>query len=377
MASRSDNGIRPRGIAAIAAVVAAIVAGPASAPVEAAQPAAAASSNLGSVRALAAAAKEQRSLDRLGLGGLSSLGSSADLRRAEVTNASGNFLLRRGRFTPLPDFPGTDQTVHARVNNRGQTVGVAGVEGPIGAAPTVYGFMQRGGVFRRVDVRGASYTVPIGLNDGGQIAGVYVDPAGALHSFLRDRDGEVTRIEVPGALTTAVYSISNRGQVVGDFIDGENVQHGFLWRRGKVTIIDPPGVEAAPGGPGTRVIDLNDRGDVVGSYFDGQAVRGFVRNRRGYSDIDPIDPLPGLGFAEAGAINNRGEVVGRYAVPVDDATAKLRGFRWRKGFITTIPDAPGDRCDTVASDINERGQILIPAPGSQKPGCPIPLDPGP
>jgi hypothetical protein len=119
---------------------------------------------------------------------------------------------------------------------------------------------------------------------------------------------------------------------------------------------------------------LNDRGDVVGSYFDGRAFHGFVRDRRGYTDIDPGQPVPGLGaFAEANGINNRGDVVGLYAAPFDDITAKLRGFRWERGSITTIPDAPGDRCDTVAADINDRGQILVPAPGSLKPGCPIAL----
>jgi hypothetical protein len=109
-----------------------------------------------------------------------------------------------------------------------------------------------------------------------------------------------------------------RGQVVGSFTDAGDVRPGFLW--GKVTTIDPPGVKAVPGSPGTRAIDLKDRGDVVGSYLDGHAFHGFVRNRRGYSDIDSIDPLPGLG-TEAGGINNRGEVVGRYALSIDGATA--------------------------------------------------------
>jgi hypothetical protein len=362
-------------MAAIAATVAVVAAGAGSAPTHTAQPAAAVESEIVSVRAFPAATNAQRSLDGLGLSSLSDLGPHADLRRAQLTNTSGNFLLRRGAFTPLPDFPGTQQTVHARVNNRRQTVGVAGVEGAVGDAPTLYAFVQRNGVFRRIAVRGASNTVPIGLNDRGQIAGVYVDSAGTLHSFVRDRDGDLTRIGVPGALETAVYSINNRGQIVGSYIDSDNVQHGFLWTRRKVLTIDPPRTGAARGGPGTRALDLNDRGDVVGSYFDGRVFHGFVRNRRGYTDIDPIDPMPGLG-AEAAGINNRGEVVGRYAAPVDDATAKLRGFRWRKGSRTTIPDAPGDRCDTVAADLNERGQILVPAPGSQKPGCPIRLDPG-
>jgi probable HAF family extracellular repeat protein len=317
---------------------------------------------------LAGAAEQSReSLDRLGLGILSDLGPRAGLRRPAPASASGNFLLRKGVFTPLPDMPGTLETNHLRVNNRGQTVGVAFAD--TDAASTAYGFAQRHGVFRRIEVRGAAQTIPFGLNDHGDVAGVYVDADEALHGFVRDKDGDVRRISVRGASETAVYDINNRRQVVGYYIDSKDVQHGFLWARGKITTIDPPGVQAAPGDPGTRVRGLNDHGDVVGSYFDGEVTHGFLRHRGRYTDIDP---QPGL-FAEADAINNRGQVVGRYGVLIDEATAKLRGFLWKKGTLTAIPDAPGDRCDTVASDINERGQILVPAPGSARPGCPIAL----
>jgi uncharacterized membrane protein len=281
--------------------------------------------------------------------------------------ASGNFLLRGGVFTPLPDMPGTFETSHVRVNNRGQSVGaaLAGDE----AAPTVYGFVQRDGVFSRIEVRGASTTIPFGINDRGDVAGVYIDAGGAVRGFVRDEDGDVTKINIPGTSEVAVYDINNRGEVVGYYVDSGDVQHGYRWARGRITTVDPPEVAAEPDGPGTRVQGINDLGDVVGSYFDGEVTHAFILRRGRYTDIDPP---PGL-FAEAGDVNNRGQVVGRYGVLVDEATAKLRGFRWERGNLTDIPAAPGDRCDTVASGINERGQIVVPAPGSIKPGCPIAL----
>jgi uncharacterized membrane protein len=293
---------------------------------------------------------------------------TAEASASAVTAASGNFLLREGAFIPLPDMPGTTETNHVRVNNRGQTVGVAftGVD----AAQTAQGFLQRDGRFSRIDVRGAASTLPFGINDHGDIAGVYIDAGGALRGFVRDKDGFVTRIDVPGASEIAVYDINNRDEVVGYYIDSGDVQRGYRWANGKIATIEPPGVAAEPDGPGTRVQGINDRGDVVGSYFDGEVTHAFILRRGRYTDIDPP---PGL-FAEAGDVNNRGQVVGRYGVLVDEATAKLRGFLWDKGNLTDIPDAPGDRCDTVASGINERGQILIPAPGSIKPGCPIALE---
>jgi hypothetical protein len=189
--------------------------------------------------------------------------SAAGSVLATPETASGNFLLRANVFTPLPDLPGALETSHVRVNNRGETAGVALVGDD--AAPTFYGFVQRHGSFRRIDVRGASSTLPFGLNDRGQVAGVYLDADQALHGFVRDGDGDLTRIDVRGASETVVYDINNRGRAVGYYIDANGVQHGLLWARGRVTLIDPPDVAAEPDGPGTRVLGLNDHGDVVGS----------------------------------------------------------------------------------------------------------------
>jgi probable HAF family extracellular repeat protein len=298
-----------------------------------------------------------------------SAGTGAQHPPAGRTAGSDSFLLlRSGEYTPLPEMPGATETSHVRVNNRGQTVGFAfdGVD-----TATGHGFVQRDGEFSEIDVSGASTTIPFGINDRGDVTGVYIDAGGSLRSFVRDARGDVTRIDVSGASETAAYDINNRGEIVGYYIDSGGVQHGYRWASGEIEIIDPPNVATEPGGPGTRVQGINDRGDVVGSYFDGEVTHAFLQRRGRYTEIDPP---PGL-YAEAGDVNNQGQVVGRYGVPVDDATAKLRGFLWESGNLTDIPDAPGDRCDTVASGINERGAIVVPAPGSINPGCPVALEP--
>ena len=48
-----------------------------------------------------------------------------------------------------------------------------------------------------IDVPGAVWTLSVGINSAGTIAGSYSDDI-AYHGFLRDRDGNVTTYEAPG-----------------------------------------------------------------------------------------------------------------------------------------------------------------------------------
>ena len=81
-------------------------------------------------------------------------------------------------------------------------------------------------------------------------------------------------------------------------------------------------------------------------------------------------------------INNRGQVVGQSV----DTAGVLHGYLWEpKGGFGTI-DPPGGAgnacveipdggrvCGTVAADINDRGQILLPAPGGFYKGRAVPI----
>jgi uncharacterized membrane protein len=93
-----------------------------------------------------------------------------------------------------------------------------------------------------------------------------------------------------------------------------------------------------------------------------QGVHAVVTGQRArlsdgrYTKIDPPDSL----FTLPSGINNRGQIVGGY---LDPNGVNGRGFLWDHGQYTTIV-APGDRTDSVAFDINERGDIVIPADGT-------------
>src|SRR5580658_306962 len=75
----------------------------------------------------------------------------------------------------------------------------------------------------------APWTQAVGINDSGQIVGLY-DTLTAEYGFLY-AGGAFTTISVPGAQTTDATGINDRGQVVGVYeYDVGNIQHinGFI-----------------------------------------------------------------------------------------------------------------------------------------------------
>jgi probable HAF family extracellular repeat protein len=314
-----------------------------------------------------AAAQPTASPDGFGLGDFPGPGPKTQRRREASAAASGNFLLRKGVFTPLADVRGS-LTAYLGSNNRGQTVGLY-----VGGDGAVHGFLrERKGAVTTIDVPGAQQTIAWGLNDHGQVVGIYIDagatpgpdglfPAGTQHAFLWDR-GRVKKIDPPDAVSeNQAFAINNKRQIVGAYADADGVQHGFLLDDGRYRKIDPPG------SIGTKAVGINERGQIVGGYADPGAVpgpdglipagtiHGYVWERGRFKTFD----LPGSRATAASAINNRGQIVGQYK----DAAGRIRGFlRSNRGF--TPIDPPDGRPDSAATDIDDRGQILIPPPGS-------------
>ena len=91
---------------------------------------------------------------------------------------------------------------------------------------------------------------------------------------------------------------------------------------------------------------------------------GFLLNRGEFTTID--HPYAVLETAPYG-INNRGQIVGQYV----DAASTLHGYLWQpgRGFKTIdLPrgaqvEGPAGDKGTIAADINDRGEIVLPLPG--------------
>jgi probable HAF family extracellular repeat protein len=80
-----------------------------------------------------------------------------------------------------------------------------------------------------------------GINDSGQIVGVYRDAVGS-HGFLFE-NGSYTTLDVPGSTYTEAHGINASGQIVGNYSDGHTT-HGFLLDNGTYTTLDVPGSTA-------------------------------------------------------------------------------------------------------------------------------------
>ena len=79
-------------------------------------------------------------------------------------------------------------------------------------------------VFSTIDVPGAMYTEAYGINDAGEITGIYADSHGASHGFLYF-DGSFETLDI-GTSLTEPRGINDEGDVVGNAADINDF--GFL-----------------------------------------------------------------------------------------------------------------------------------------------------
>ena len=121
------------------------------------------------------------------------------------------------------------------------------------------GFVDFNGTFTALNYPGADYTIPHGLNDVGQIAGVY-GLNGVTHGFLYS-GGVFTTVDAPGSVSgTILTGINNSGEITGDYGDNLGNTIGFTYVGGTFSPLNYPGTTSTE--PGS----INDGGQVVGTY---------------------------------------------------------------------------------------------------------------
>src|SRR5712692_7586757 len=181
--------------------------------------------------------------------------------------------------------------------------------------------------------------------------------------------------------------INNRGMVVGfadtdipdPFNPGGFIPHAFRWKHGVLTDLG-----TLPGGHGSFAIWSNDRGQVVGLSDNGEIdpVLGGPQGRGVLWESDgSIVNLGTLGGTQslAGAINNRGQIIGVAADEIPDPysifgwATETRGFVWEKGAMRDLGTLGGT--DTSPSFINRNGQIAGVSYVNSNPSlnCDLPL----
>jgi probable HAF family extracellular repeat protein len=292
---------------------------------------------------------------------LAAIPASADPPPAGAGTTSHGFLAAPGAFSTIdhpdaatiPSTPdGQTGTGTLGINDRGQILGVYE-----GRDRVVRHFVRdRTGRYTILadppgtSGDGLSYET-VDINNRGEIVGFYNDDDGfTTTGFLRDRSGRFRDISFPSAQVTGPFRINDRRQVVGIYVDADGAVHGFLWDDGDFTTIDVPGATA------TVVLGINNRGQLVGSYVDADgAYHGFLRARHG--DITTLpeapDADPTMGGTQPASVNERGQIVGL----AYDSRGGSRGFLFERGRFTLL-DGADDATYTRALDINNRGQIV-------------------
>jgi probable HAF family extracellular repeat protein len=158
--------------------------------------------------------------------------------RAQGINDRGQIV---GSYTDLTggvhgflDTHGTFQTIDAinpgasdayGINNRGQIVGRFGDN-----TGTTHGYLDSRGKFIQIDVPGARQTFATSINDLGVIGGWFEDQTGQIHGFLRYRDGAFIQVDVnvSNAFNTQIFGINDEGELVGLYRTPLEAEFGFL-----------------------------------------------------------------------------------------------------------------------------------------------------
>ena len=234
-------------------------------------------------------------------------------------------------FTTI-DVPGADRTEAYGINNAGQIVGL------FFDATGQHGFMKDGDDYVVIDV-GLDGTSAFGINDVQQIVGFASD-----QGFLKDGDN-VQSIAIPSSNFTVAWDINNVGSVAGTFNDDFGT-HGFFKDGDNVIPIDGP--EALF----TEATGINDSGEIVGNYISSagsfQAFKtiGWVAVCHSGAHSD---------FTEARDINQLGHVVGSFV----DPDGVVHGFVLSDTEISIVdaPDAASPNF-TQAKGINDAGSLV-------------------
>ena len=169
-------------------------------------------------------------------------------------------------YSPF-DLTGALDTIPLGINNLGDICGTAIF------SDSQPGFISVLQVVTTFAVPGATATFAYQVNDSGQIIGYYTDSNGIAHGYTRDSAGTLTfPIDVPGATQTFLLGNNASNWAVGTYTDTSDKTHGLFY----VTSDDILTYDY-PGATSTSLTGINANGLICGYYTDTAGViHGFV-----------------------------------------------------------------------------------------------------
>ncbi len=228
------------------------------------------------------------------------------------------------------NFPGSVQTQVTGENNRGVTVGFWSSMNNANMVNDNEGFVDVHGQFRTADFPTDMPATPpvdqlLGVNDGDIAVGFYTDVNGNNHGYEYNiNDNTYSSVVDPNAPTASLTAaaINDRGDVAGVYTNPANGNtDGFLLSHGRFTDL------SVPGSSSTMALGVNNFDEVVGVFVpssDANALEGFTWTpQHGFTTVnDPNGMNDGNLTTTINGVNDFGQVVGFYV----DAYGNTDGF---------------------------------------------------
>jgi len=231
--------------------------------------------------------------------------------------------------------------------------------------PIDHGFRWSHGVMEDLKTLGGNNSLGLGGNDKGQTVGIADVTGGATsHAVLWYKGGitDLGTLSGPNGYSYAQL-VNNEQLVVGGSTTADGGSDAVLWDRGAIT--DLGTLASSPNPAITSFANgINDLGQIVG----GSQVTDVPNPILGFPPyhaaiwykgaITDLGPGPEGGIGSAGYnINNRGQAVGRFALPDPKEGAVAHAFLWQAGVMQDLGVPAGDD-NSEANSLNDRGQIV-------------------
>lgn len=176
-------------------------------------------------------------------------------------------------------------------------------------------------------------TYPHGVNDFNNSVGEFTtqpSPGTLLtRGFIRFGNGSVSLFTFPHARITSIFDRNDAGTMVGFAVDStSNKFQGFVLHNGTFVAVNHPNA-----GNGTLLSRINKNGVILGAVFNSSDLfQGFKLVNGSFTSIH----FPGSDQTFPGGINDHGEIVGWYTLPVGGSSGVFQGFTLVNGTYHTL-----------------------------------------
>jgi len=190
--------------------------------------------------------------------GVNSAGAAAGWCTSSKTGQDIGFVYAKGKFTAV-SFPKSSGTEATGINDKGEVVGLY-----LDSVGATHGFSKIGKKYTSLDVKGGSNTVAWGVNNAGQITVYTTNSSGTFDSYLvtGKKFKNINNPLAKGGTGTIVHTPANNGDIDGTYYNSAGSEMGWVLHKGKYyDVVDPGGV--------TRADGLNDKSELVGRYGTG------------------------------------------------------------------------------------------------------------